>query len=121
MYFFGANIQIFFYKLPLYVKYYSEMTKNRVLFLSTVVWRLVVADVLPRHAHAIEVVMHEGGTTVRCRYVGGEDVQMRRGGRVPEDELLTPVTEDISLEVGCRFRPVAGGRVPHFVQLESVA
>ena len=72
------------------------------------VWRLVVGRVLPADAHTIGMVMHQGGHTV----VGGcvSRVNGQAGLSVagsPEDDLLTPVAQNIGREVGRVLRTVA--------------
>ena len=59
--------------------------------------RLVVGRVLPGHAHAVGVVVHQRRHAVVCGDVGGEDVQRAAGAGIPEDELLAPVAEQVGL------------------------
>ena len=63
--------------------------------------RLVVRHVLPCHAHAVEVIVHEGWCCIAGLYVGCEDIECRRIGAVPEDKFFTPVTEEVGYNVRC--------------------
>ena len=74
------------------------------------VWRLVVGYVLPGDAHAVGVVVHEGGHAEIGGFGGGEDIQRGCIGGVPENDFLTPVAKDVGLQVGRGLRSVAGRR-----------
>ena len=82
---------------------------------------LVVAHVLPCHCHTVGVVVHEGGDTVGSGTVGGEDVEMRGIGDIPEDKLLAPVAHEVSLKIRSGLGPVARTRIAHLVKHFSVA
>ena len=69
--------------------------------------RLVVGRVLPTDAHAVSMVVHQRRYPVPRLRSGGVDIQCSIILSAPQYEFLTPVTEDVSRETGCRFRAVA--------------
>ncbi len=72
--------------------------------------RLVVSHVLPRHAHAVHVVVHEGGHAVTGGICRGVDVDGATVGEAPQNQFLAPVAKEVGGEAGSGFGAVAGGR-----------
>ncbi len=83
--------------------------------------RLVVAHVLPSHTHPVHVVVHQRRHAVVRGRIGGEDVEVGGIARVPVDDFLAPVAEEVSLQVGRGLRPVATHGVSHLMELFAVA
>ena len=73
------------------------------------VWGLVVADVLPSDAHAVDVVVHEGGYAVAGALDGRVETAHRGVCLAPENDLLAPVAEEIGHQARSGFGAVAGG------------
>ena len=84
-------------------------------------WRLVVPHILPSHAQAIDVIVHKRRDAVFRRDIRSENIQMRGIALVPIDHLLTPVAEDISLQIRRSLRPVVAHGMSHFAEMFSVA
>ena len=72
--------------------------------------RLVVCYVLPSHSHTIDVVVHQCRHTIRSGVYRREDVQRGIICRAPQYQFLTPVAEDVGLQVRCRFGTITTAR-----------
>ena len=83
--------------------------------------RLIISHILPSHSHTIDMVVHQSWNPIFCRNIGGEDIEMRCIALIPIDNFLSPVAEEISLQIRSRLRPVATHRVAHFIQLLAIA
>lgn len=75
--------------------------------------RLVIAYILPCYAHAVEMVVHERDHTMLRRYLCGIHIYYRRICAVAEDELFTPVAEEVSLQTRIVLCPVVCSRTAH--------
>ena len=70
---------------------------------------LIISHILPCHAHAIDMVVHQGGKPVNSRDIGREDVEVGRIAPVPQYQFLTPVAKDVGLQVRGSFGGIATG------------
>lgn len=57
------------------------------------VGRLVIGHVLPGDAHAVDVVVHEGGYSVPGGGCGGEEYQTGGIAPVPQNDFFSPIAE----------------------------
>ena len=67
------------------------------------------------------MIVHQGWNPIFRRDIGGEDIEMRGIALIPVDDFLSPVSEEVSLQIRGRLRPVATHRVSHLVELFSIA
>ena len=67
------------------------------------------------------MVVHQGWHTILRRNIGGEDIQMRGVSLIPIDYFLSPIAEEVGLQVRRCLRPVATSRMPHLVELLAIA
>ena len=64
------------------------------------VWRLVVARILPRDAHTIEMIGHEAGDGILGRGDGAVDVEGGFIRSIPHHDFFAPVAVDVGYQAG---------------------
>ena len=60
--------------------------------------RLIVADILRSYRETIYTILHQTVEFMDCRDCSSENIEITMGLIVPQDNLLTPVAENICLK-----------------------